>query len=29
MLKISLTTTGLLDKATLEAWTRQKQVAIH
>ena len=29
MLKISLTTTGLLDKATLEAWTRQKQAAIH
>jgi hypothetical protein len=29
MLKISLTTSGLLDKATLEAWTRQKQVAIH
>jgi hypothetical protein len=29
MLKISLTTSGLLDKATLEAWTRQKQAAIH
>jgi hypothetical protein len=29
MLKISLTTAGLLDKSTLEAWTRQKQVAIH
>ena len=29
MLKISLTTSGLLDKATLEAWSRQKQVAIH
>jgi hypothetical protein len=29
MLKISLTTAGLLDKATLEAWTRQKQAAIH
>lgn len=29
MLKISLTTSGLLDKSTLEAWTRQKQVAIH
>ena len=29
MLKISLTTSGLLDKSALEAWTRQKQVAIH
>jgi hypothetical protein len=29
MLKISLTTTGLLDKSKLEAWTRQKQAAIH
>lgn len=29
MLKISLTTSGLLDKSTLEAWTRQKQTAIH
>lgn len=29
MLKISLTTTGLLDKSKLDAWTRQKQVAIH
>jgi hypothetical protein len=29
MLKISLTTSGLLDKSTLEAWTRQKQAAIH
>lgn len=29
MLKISLTTSGLLDKSTLEAWTRQKQSAIH
>ena len=29
MLKISLTTTGLIDKSTLEAWTRQKQAAIH
>lgn len=29
MLKISLTTSGLLDKSTLETWTRQKQAAIH
>lgn len=29
MLKISLTTAGLLDKSTLDAWTRQKQAAIH
>ena len=29
MLKMSLTTSGLLDKSTLEAWTRQKQAAIH
>ena len=29
MLKISLTTSGLLDKSTLEAWTGQKQAAIH
>ena len=29
MLKISLTTTGLLDKSRLDAWTRQKQAAIH
>lgn len=29
MLKISLTTSGLLDKSTLEAWTRQKQAVIH
>ena len=29
MLKISLTTAGLLDKSRLEAWTRQKQAAIH
>ena len=29
MLKISLTTSGLLDKSTLEAWARQKQAAIH
>lgn len=29
MLKISLTTSGLLDKTKLEAWTRQKQAAIH
>ena len=28
MLKMSLTTSGLLDKSTLEAWTRQKQAAI-
>ena len=29
MLKISLTTSGLLDKSTLKTWTRQKQAAIH
>ncbi len=29
MLKISLTTAGLLAKSTLDAWTRQKQAAIH
>ena len=29
MLKISLTTSGLLDKSKLDAWTRQKQAAIH
>ena len=29
MLKISLTTSGLLDKSTLEAWARQKRTAIH
>ena len=29
MLKLSLTTSGLLDKSALEAWTRQKQAAIH
>ena len=29
MLKISLTTSGLLDKSTLEAWSRQKRTAIH
>ena len=29
MLKMSLSTSGLLDKSTLEAWTRQKQAAIH
>ena len=29
MLKISLTTEGLLDKSRLEAWSRQKQAAIH
>ena len=29
MLTISLTTAGLLDKSRLEAWTRQKQAAIH
>lgn len=28
MLNITLTTTGLLDKSKLDAWTRQKQVAI-
>ena len=29
MLKISRTTSGLLDKSTYDAWTRQKQAAIH
>ena len=29
MLKISLTTSGLLDTSTLEAWARQKRTAIH
>ncbi len=29
MLKVSLTATGLLDKSRLDAWTRQKQAAIH
>lgn len=29
MLKISLTASGLLDKSRLEAWSRQKQAAIH
>jgi len=29
MLKISLTTAGLLNKSQLDAWTRQKQAAIH
>lgn len=29
MLKISLTATGLLDKSRLDAWSRQKQAAIH
>lgn len=29
MLKLSLTTTGLLDKSKLDAWTRQKQAAIN
>ena len=29
MLKISLTTEGLLDKSKLDAWSRQKQAAIH
>lgn len=29
MLKISLTTSGLLDKSKLDAWARQKQTAIH
>ena len=28
MLKISLTTSGLLDKSKLDAWSRQKQAAI-
>ena len=29
MLKISLTATGLLDKSKLDAWSKQKQAAIH
>ena len=29
MLKLSLTTTGLLDKSKLDAWSKQKQAAIH
>ena len=29
MLKISLTTSGLLDKSKLDTWTRAKQTAIH
>ena len=29
MLKLSLTTSGLLDKAQLDAWSRQKQLEIH
>lgn len=29
MLKISLTTSGLLDTSRLDTWSRQKQVAIH
>jgi hypothetical protein len=29
MLRISLSTSGLLDKSTLDAWSRQKQAAIH
>lgn len=29
MLKLSLTTTGLLDKSKLDAWSRQKRAAIH
>ena len=29
MLKLSLTASGLLDKSKLDAWSRQKQVAIH
>ena len=29
MLKLSLTTTGLFEKSNFEAWTRQKQTAIH
>lgn len=29
MLKLSLTTSGLLDKSRFDAWSRQKQAAIH
>ena len=29
MLKLSLTATGLFEKSNFEAWTRQKQAAIH
>ena len=29
MLKLSLTATGLFEKSNFEAWSRQKQVAIH
>jgi hypothetical protein len=29
VLKLSLTTTGLLDKSKLDAWSRQKRAAIH
>lgn len=29
MLKLSLTTTGLLDRSKLDAWSKQKQAAIH
>ena len=29
MLKLSLTASGLLDKSTLDAWSKQKQAAIH
>ena len=29
MLKLSLTASGLLDKSKLDAWSRQKQTAIH
>lgn len=29
MLKLSLITTGLLDKSKLDAWSKQKQTAIH
>ena len=29
MLKLSLTTTGLLDKSKFDAWSKQKQAAIH
>ena len=29
MLKLSLTATGLFEKSNFDAWTRQKQAAIH
>ena len=29
MLKLSLTASGLLDKSRFDAWSRQKQAAIH